>query len=104
VELSKLEPWSGPSDEIAISYVLRRASWGQGIATEAARRLLRHAFEVLRLDPVMAVIMADNAASRRVLEKLGMRAIKTADTLDGRKLQYFQIDATPSHLPSSDRS
>jgi RimJ/RimL family protein N-acetyltransferase len=35
-ELSKLRPWSRPSDEIALGYVLRRASWGQGVATEAA--------------------------------------------------------------------
>lgn len=106
VELSKLRPWSGPSDEIAISYVLGRASWGRGIATEAARRLLRHAFEVNRLDRVMAVIVADNAASRRVLEKLGMHGVKKADSVDGRKLQYFRIDApaTPSRPPSCDRS
>jgi len=62
-DLSKLRPWSGPSDEIALSYVLRRASWGQGIATEAAGRLLRCAFEVQQLDRVMAVMMAGNAVS-----------------------------------------
>ena len=28
-ELSKLRPWWGPSDEIALSYVLRPASWGR---------------------------------------------------------------------------
>ena len=89
-ELSKLRPWSGPSDEIGLSYVLGVGSWGRGIATEAAGRLLRHAFEVLHEDRVMAVIMADNAASRRVLEKLGMRSIGNpfADRLN---LQYFQI-------------
>jgi RimJ/RimL family protein N-acetyltransferase len=95
-ELSKLRPWSGPSDEIALSYVLRVESWGRGIATEAAGRLLRHAFEVLGEERIMAVIMADNAASRRVLEKLGMRSIGNpfADEL---KLEYFQID-DPSRI------
>ena len=52
-ELSKLRPWSGPSDEIALSYVPRRASWGRAIATEAAARLLQCAFEVQQLDRVM---------------------------------------------------
>ena len=89
-ELSKLRPWSGPSDEIALSYVLRRASWGRGIATEAAGRLLRHAFETQQLERVMAVIMAGNTASKRVLEKLGMRFI---EGLDENNLQYFRIDA-----------
>jgi RimJ/RimL family protein N-acetyltransferase len=97
VELSKLRPWSGPSDEIALSYVLRRASWRQGIATEAAARLLRCAFEVQRLDRVMAVIMAGNTPSERVLEKLGMRFLR-ADGGAGiqparRSRRYFRIDA-----------
>ena len=92
-ELSKLRPWSGPSDEIALSYVLRRASWGQGIATEAAARLLQCALEAQRLDRVMAVIMAGNSASERVLEKLGMRFIKAARSADRKNLRYFRIDA-----------
>jgi len=87
-ELSKLRSWSGPSDEIALSYVLRRASSGQGIATEAAARLLRCAFEVQKLERVMAVVMAGNTPSERVLEKLGMRFIKA----DGA-LRFFRIDA-----------
>jgi RimJ/RimL family protein N-acetyltransferase len=61
----------GPSDEIALSHVLSFKSWGRGIATEAAARLLQQAFELLGLDRVMAVIMAANHTSRRVLEKLG---------------------------------
>jgi RimJ/RimL family protein N-acetyltransferase len=98
-ELSKLRPWSGPSDEIALSYVLRRASWGQGIATEAAQRLLRCAFEVQRLDRVMAVIMAGNRPSEHVLEKLGMRFIEAARSADGKNLRYFRIE-----LPRGDEA
>ena len=92
-ELSKLRPWSGPSDEIALSYVLRRSSWGCGIATEAAGRLLRHAFEVHQMHRIMAVIFADNAPSRRVLEKLGMRRLETAASACGSELEYFSIHA-----------
>jgi RimJ/RimL family protein N-acetyltransferase len=96
-ELSKLRPWSGPSDEIALSYVLGRAAWGRGIATEAAARLLRHAFEVLQLDRVMAVIMTGNTASRRVLEKLGMRPIQDEESAERKNLEYFHIDAPTGH-------
>ena len=95
-ELSKLRPWSGPSDEIALSYVLCRASWRRGIATEAAGRLLRYAFEVCRLDRVMAVIMAGNTASKGVLVKLGMHLIEgveSVESAEGKELQYFRIDA-----------
>jgi RimJ/RimL family protein N-acetyltransferase len=104
-ELSKLRPALGPFDEIALSYVVRLESWGRGIATEAAGRLLRHAFEVLELDVVMAVIMAENTASRRVLEKLGMRRIETTTSVSRNKLQYFLIDAPtvpPLVHPASD--
>lgn len=100
-ELSKLRPWWGPSDEIALSYVLGRASWGRGIATEAAGRLLRHAFEVSRLDRVMAVIMAANAASKHVLDKLGMRFVKSAKSAGGQQLQYFRIDAPAARHPTA---
>jgi RimJ/RimL family protein N-acetyltransferase len=99
VELGKLRPWSGPSDEIALSYVLRRESWGQGIATEASGRLLRYAFATHDLDRVMAVTMNGNRASKRVLAKLGMRAIKTTRTAQGKRLQYFQIDAPAAAQP-----
>lgn len=66
--LGKLRPWSGLSDEIAVSYVLRRVSWGHGFATEAAGRLVRYAFGIPCLERVMAVIDARNTASKRVLE------------------------------------
>ena len=92
VELGKLRPYIGPSDCIAISYALRRESWGRGIATEAAGRLLRYAFELHELDCVMAVTGAGNKASRRVLEKLGMRAFKSRRSKDGRGLRFFRID------------
>ena len=92
-ELSKLRPWAGPSDEIALSYVLSPTSWGRGIATEAAGRLLRHAFDALRMDRVMAVILTDNEVSRRVLEKLGMRCIENPEPIEWEQFQFFHINA-----------
>jgi RimJ/RimL family protein N-acetyltransferase len=81
--LGKLCSWSGPSDEIAVSYALRRASWGQGFATEAAGHLVCYAFEVTCLERVMAVVDARNTASKRVLEKIGMYLV-ISDSVDGR--------------------
>lgn len=56
-----------------IGWRLRRASWGQGLATEAARTLAGHAFDVLDAPLLCAVRHPDNAASRRVMDRLGMR-------------------------------
>jgi len=56
-----------------IGYILGRASWGQGIATEAADACLWYGFTHLGFDEIGAGALEDNAGSRRVLEKLGMR-------------------------------
>jgi ribosomal-protein-alanine N-acetyltransferase len=91
--LGKLRPWSGRSDEIAISYVLRRSSWGQGLASEVAGRLVLYGFEAQRLERIMAVVLARNDASKRVLEKIGMKFVKRLDLHHGERLEYYRIDA-----------
>lgn len=47
--------------------------WGRGYATEAARALLGYGFAELGLHRVTAHCVAENTASARVLERLGMR-------------------------------
>lgn len=54
-----------------IGYWLGRADWGRGYATEMARAVAGFAAEERGFDPLWAVVMPDNAASIRVLEKLG---------------------------------
>ncbi len=56
-----------------IGYELDPELWGHGYATEAAEEMLRLGFEELGLHRVWSWCIADNAASRRVLERLGMR-------------------------------
>jgi RimJ/RimL family protein N-acetyltransferase len=46
--------------------------WGQGFATEGARRVVDHAFEDLRLERLVSFTAVQNQRSRRVMEKLGM--------------------------------
>jgi [ribosomal protein S5]-alanine N-acetyltransferase len=48
-------------------------SWGRGYATEAARQVVRYAFEELELNRVYAHHLVRNPASGRVLEKVGMK-------------------------------
>jgi ribosomal-protein-alanine N-acetyltransferase len=56
-----------------LGYVLHPDYWGCGIAAEAARRTLHFGFQVLGLHRTEARYMVENEASRRVMEKLGMR-------------------------------
>jgi RimJ/RimL family protein N-acetyltransferase len=59
--------------EALIGYILDPAHAGNGYATEIAARLLRICFEDLGVRRVTAGCFADNLASRRVLEKVGMQ-------------------------------
>jgi RimJ/RimL family protein N-acetyltransferase len=56
---------------IALGYWLGKIYWKQGYATEAARRMLRHAFEDLDAPAVEAGWFHDNPRSGHVLAKLG---------------------------------
>jgi ribosomal-protein-alanine N-acetyltransferase len=65
-------PWFGPRTH-EIGWVVAPPHQRLGYATEAARALLRHAFETLHLHRVIATCETDNLASVGVMEKLGMR-------------------------------
>jgi RimJ/RimL family protein N-acetyltransferase len=54
-----------------LSYDVGRPYWGQGIVPEAAKALLRHAFEDLGMNRIQASVIPEAAASAKVLEKLG---------------------------------
>ena len=56
-----------------LGYELSPEHWGRGYATEAARAMVDFAFSELQLHRVWAECVPENTASRRVLEKLGMR-------------------------------
>lgn len=68
-----------PEDDTTaeLGYRLPRSAWGRGLATEGSRALLDHAFATLGLPRVWAGTMAVNAGSRGVMEKLGMRHVRT---------------------------
>jgi 8-oxo-dGTP diphosphatase len=55
-----------------LGYWVARDAWGQGYATEAMRRLIRHLFQDLGQSRVWASAAPDNAASRRVMAKVGL--------------------------------
>jgi RimJ/RimL family protein N-acetyltransferase len=62
-------------NEPELAYELTRGAWGNGLATEASMACLRHAFERASLERVIVGVDAENAASERVIEKLGMQYV-----------------------------
>jgi RimJ/RimL family protein N-acetyltransferase len=73
-----LRPLPGqPEDEPELGYRLRRSAWGRGYATEGSRALICYAFDELKVRRVFATTMTVNVASRRVMEKSGLRYVRT---------------------------
>jgi ribosomal-protein-alanine N-acetyltransferase len=54
-----------------LGYDIARRWWGRGLAPEAARAVIRYGFSVLGLHRIEAGVLPENAASVRVLQKLG---------------------------------
>lgn len=66
-----------PPGEVELGYRLHRAAWGRGIATEGSLALVDHGFTALGVERVFATTMTVNAGSRRVMEKAGLRFVRT---------------------------
>ncbi|MBZ9979306.1 GNAT family N-acetyltransferase [Mesorhizobium sp. BR-1-1-10] len=78
----------------ALGFVLGRAHWGQGLGSEAAREVVRYAFESLALEQVTAEAAARNVASLRILAKLGFTHVDSfIDESDGEQCERFVLDA-----------
>jgi RimJ/RimL family protein N-acetyltransferase len=66
-----------PGERESLGYWIGRAYWGRGYATAATRAIIALAFGLLDLDALTASHLARNAASARVMEKCGMRLLRT---------------------------
>jgi RimJ/RimL family protein N-acetyltransferase len=80
------QPEGWPGFELA--WMLRRASWGKGYATEATRRILRHGFTELGRERVISLIRPANAPSIRVAERLGERLHERTELFGSEALVY----------------
>jgi RimJ/RimL family protein N-acetyltransferase len=79
-----------PDDEVELGYRLRKAAWGKGYGTEGSRALIRKGFTELGVQRVVASTMTVNLASRRVMEKAGLRFVRVfhqewPDTIEGEE-------------------
>ena len=80
-----------------LGYRLARPFWGQGVATGASRVLARRAFDELGFDVVSARTMPENLASRRVMEKVGLREAGRF-VFPGRALPGLTVPEVPGVL------
>ncbi|WP_344147539.1 GNAT family N-acetyltransferase [Kribbella yunnanensis] len=66
-----LTQWNPEFRSASLGYCYNESAWGHGYGTEAARAALGWAFDTLDLNRVQAEADTRNAASARILEKLG---------------------------------
>lgn len=67
------EGWPG----VELGWRLAPQHWGKGLALEASRAVMRHAFDDLQLPELLSIIRADNQRSIRLAERLGMECYAT---------------------------
>ena len=58
-------------DQIELAYAITSGHWRKGFATEISLAALKHAFDILRLDRIVAFTLPHNRASRAVMEHCG---------------------------------
>jgi RimJ/RimL family protein N-acetyltransferase len=80
--------------EIEVGWAIVPERWGQGLATELAEASLQAAFGPLRLRRVVAFTLPDNVASRRVMEKAGMRFEREIDHVGSPHVLYARDSDT----------
>jgi RimJ/RimL family protein N-acetyltransferase len=68
-------------DECELGYWLGVPYWGRGIMPEAARELIRYAFEVLKVNRIWCGYSDGNEKSKRVQEKLGFKYQWTSENV-----------------------
>jgi len=81
--------------DVEIGYVIARDAWGRGYATEAARAVVRYAFDVAGLPRLWAFVGMRNAASVAVIRRIGGHFDRVVRACRGEVLRYV-IGPPPS--------
>jgi [ribosomal protein S5]-alanine N-acetyltransferase len=81
--------------EFELVYVFAHAAWGKGYATEIGLALRHHAFRALGLSRLISLIEPENAASRRVAEKVGMHHQGDTVRPGGRTMCVYACASMP---------
>ena len=85
-----LSPADGEPGVLKVGYTVDPAFQGRGYASEAVGALIGYAFETLGAEVIRAYASADNAASIRVAEHVGMRLIERFEHRD-HEGQWFGV-------------
>jgi len=88
------------NQRVELGYRLSRSHWGQGLATEVARRWIEVAGDYFSQSPIYAFAHSENSASLRVINKLGFRFLRH-EVIYGLEAPLF---ALPVNSTTSEQS
>ena len=74
-----------------LGYWIGEEYWNRGYATEAARKLIDHAFSDLDVDEIYASYRYENKQSGRVLEKLGFKYFADLNNVNYLGEAFFEV-------------
>lgn len=80
-------------DEREIGFRLDPEFWGRGLATEAASATIQYGFEQLKFPYILGIVEGKNAASVRVLKKLGMQ-YQRETLFHGIKMDIYHLSSS----------
>jgi RimJ/RimL family protein N-acetyltransferase len=78
-------------DDLEVGWALDPAVWGRGLATEGGAAAIRHGFDTLGAERIVSICTPENAASIRVMEKLGFR-LHAETTYEGLRLLVHLLE------------
>jgi [ribosomal protein S5]-alanine N-acetyltransferase len=78
-------------NEVEVLYGLSKAYWGKGIATQATKAAISYGFNVANLDRVIAMVLPDNQASIKVIQKADLHYEKQIYMFDLNILYYSVV-------------
>jgi RimJ/RimL family protein N-acetyltransferase len=105
VELSLVGPGKGSrDDDVELGYFVEPSRWGEGIATEAAFAMRDEAFGRCGLVELIGRCRIENAASARVLEKVGFQRLRLFELHDGIVVEIHRLQRDDWSGPTGRRS
>ncbi len=86
---------------VELGYIIGKAYWGKGIATETAKAAVRFGFETVKMERIVGVVVPENTASWRVLERLGFVYEKSTQAYGWDELRYYILQREQFHRDDS---
>lgn len=83
---------NGHDSHYDLGYRFIQKHWGKGYACEAAAAFVDYGFNVMNLEKINATADPSNAASRKVLERVGLKFIETFDHEGEEEVWYEMVN------------